>query len=93
MKEKKDYEFTYGFTDNMQRMKKANVLKALNKKQLYNDVLRKRKDFILMKVKDGWTVGKDKKGKGVLEKGLNSYSGLTKTELDYAYYLVKLQNK
>ncbi len=86
-KEREEYEFTHGFADGFPAMRKSRALKTLNATQLYNNKPFKRKDFIIMKVKDGWTVGKDGKGKRVLEKGLNSYATLSKTELDYAEYL------
>ncbi len=111
---RKNYENTYGYTDNMSPIQKGKILKVLNKQYNYYDNGEyigsyTRKDFIKMMLDKGYTVEyktnlKYYSKNGELKIKANEYRlidrdnlfyEITKTEYDYAKYLLKniVQNK
>jgi len=90
--EKEKENYCYGFTDNLKPMQKQKVADTLNKKFRYDgSAVLKRKDFILRQLKDGFEpINKcfyNGKSEYRLQKD-NGFYKLTKTEFDYANYLL-----
>jgi hypothetical protein len=104
-KEKTEYEFCYGYTDNMNHLKKGKVLKILNKEIKFNGKYIARKHVIKELINQGYKtniidkmiVG-ERKINGerkasfkhnvpIIEKE-NDFYIITKTEYDFANYLI-----
>lgn len=95
----KEYNNTFGYTDNMKDMQKGKILKYLNKQtRYYNDENKptevvSQKDFVLKKLKEGYIpeYQKDQKEKYLLaKKSKNICNIITKTNYDYACYLMSI---
>lgn len=86
---KKEYEDIDGFAANKSKMQRGRILKILNREQKYSGkYYNSRKEFIREKVKEGYIVTK-KDGKRIFKSPDGSwFEDLTKTELDYAEYLI-----
>ena len=78
-----------GFGDNLSPMQKAKVVSVLNVLESYNGVVKKRKNAIEDFVKEGRFVSTLKSGKKVLMSKDGSFLELSKTQIDYAEYLIE----
>jgi hypothetical protein len=109
--EKREYNNTYGYADNMKPITKGKVLKILNKKENYYDNGKyigtiARKDFIKKLLESGGNVEHktnvrywNKKSEVTLKENEyrlvctdNSFYKITKTEYDFAMYLINNDN-
>ncbi len=86
--EQAKYEDLDGFTDDMEPLKRARVIKTLNVQQCYNGVFYLRKDYIKQAIVNSSRVECHKTLGRILRHTSGSFmDALTKTELDYAEYL------
>jgi hypothetical protein len=100
LKAQQEYEFCYGYCDKMTAIQKGKILKTLNIRLAYNKNTYTRKDFIKMLIQIGYTPeiknynewGKNgvikKKENTYIMNGIDSFIDVTKTEYDYAKYLI-----
>jgi len=87
----KEYRDIDGFLDDLPEFRRATVLKTLNKHQNYDRKLYRRKDFIRERVNKGYVVKGNGKSRTFVSPDNAFYDNLTKTELDYAEYLMGKQ--
>lgn len=93
-----------GFTDNLKPMQKARVETSLDKLIRYNNKVMKKKEFILVKLQEGSTPHLEEnysyystkidgytkpRNDYRLNNNNNTYNEITKTEYDFANYLIK----
>lgn len=96
-RKRKEYNDIKGFAANKSKMHKGRILKTLNRKQMYNGELYKRKHFIEKAISEGYTVtnktieGENKRV--LIDTEGKWFEDLTKTELDYAEYLIANKEK
>lgn len=100
---KKENEYLYNYDANMSPMQKAKVLKCLMKSLVYDNGVMTRKDYVIMKLKQGYTLNiktfsnaynrrakNDTTTYRILEHPTNNtFNDITKTEYDFAEYLLK----
>jgi hypothetical protein len=101
----KEYNNTYGYTDNMATITKGKVLKVLNKTVTYDNKAYTRKSFIYMMIQQGYEPSimdrvitssrkieleriENYKYNVPALKLNNSFIEITKTEYDFAMYLI-----
>ena len=94
-KAQQDYNFCYGYIDNVSALQGGRILKALNKKVYYNGSLITRKDLIYSQIgyNSKTEIHTDKSGKKTNRFYTNSGSffEVTKIEYDYVNYLIDNQ--
>lgn len=94
-KAQQDYNFCYGYIDNVSALQGGRILKALNKKMYYNNSLITRKDLIHFHIGNNskTEIHTDKSGKKTKRFYTNSGSffEVTKIEYDYVNYLIDNQ--
>lgn len=81
-------DFTYGFAEQFPPARRRRIIEALNKQVRSDGRFLSRKDLIVEKVKEGWTV----KGKKFSSPDGDTFllqTDITKTGLDFAKYLVE----
>lgn len=85
----------HGFVHDIQEPRKSRILAALNKQQYYGGTLRIKKEAIEEFVENGWYVAfkkiGDREKRSLMHSEVSYFDNLTKTELDYADYLVGLK--
>lgn len=85
----KKLEGLEGFETTLSKMNKPRAIELFNGFIRTNGKIKTRKDMIRDLIKAGYIVGKDKKGKTQLVKDSSVYDNLTKTEYNFAEYLIK----
>ena len=85
----KKLEGLEGFETTLTKMNKPRAIELLNSYVRNNGVMKIRKDLIRELVKEGYTIGKNRAGKIRLEKDSSIYDSFSKTEYDFAAYLIK----
>lgn len=85
----KKLEGLEGFETTLSKMNKPRAIELFNGFIRTNGKIKTRKDMIRGLIKAGYIVGKDKKGKTQLVKDSSVYDNLTKTEYNFAEYLIK----
>lgn len=90
--EKQKHESFYGFTDGMTLMEKGRVVKILDRQYRYNGVVMSRAEHVKSSIESGCTISTRLKANGstmyCLDTTRSSYYTITKTEYDFARYLM-----
>ena len=90
--EKQKHESFYGFTDGMTLMEKGRVVKILDRRYRYNGVVMSRAEHVKSSIESGCTISTRLKANGstmyCLDTTRGSYYTITKTEYDFARYLM-----
>lgn len=92
-KTEKNYKDLKGFADSKSKMQLGRIRKTLNKEYIYKRYNRTmtRKDYIIALIKDGYNTLENREGERALVNGdvWLLQSDFTKTEFDFAEYLIK----